>query len=536
MPAAERWSSLFSCTFVLLTPLVIFLRHHDYGLLRPESLLASGLVALIGLALGVLATTLPSLARLFVIAGALVMFVDLQLDWIDSAGGALVVLFVATAGLWMIRDRAGRVTSFMFAIMLVSTLPLAPGDGSVRKSSLHGSQRGSAKQPPVLHLVLDEQIAVGGIPTEFDPDGAVRRVVEETYVTLGFRVFSRAFSRHFTTPPSLSHLVNMSDGDRSHEFYDNQEKRVTKNRYFEVMSKRGYRIHVLQTDYIDFCKDDDAVDLASCSTYTLESPKAFESIEIDTFQKARAITGMFFQLSTLLKHWRQSYKALVKSAESRGVDLPPWPFRAGRMSTVSSMELLPILEGEIENLEPGDLYFAHLLLPHFPYAFDRSCGLRPNPVTWLTYKSPALRPTRNSPETRAERYAHYLEQVECTTRRLGELLGRVLARENMRDAMVIIHGDHGSRINLTTPNQPNMHRMTPADFADAFSTHFAIRSPKVVPGRDRREVAIDELLREVITNGAIPGGSSWIRSRDVFITGKAGAPVVHRQMEWTPEN
>ena len=452
MPAAERWSSLFSCTFVLLTPLVIFLRHHDYGLLRPESLLASGLVALIGLALGVLATTLPSLARLFVIAGALVMFVDLQLDWIDSAGGALVVLFVATAGLWMIRDRAGRVTSFMFAIMLVSTLPLAPGDGSVRKSSLHGSQRGSAKQPPVLHLVLDEQIAVGGIPTEFDPDGAVRRVVEETYVTLGFRVFSRAFSRHFTTPPSLSHLVNMSDGDRSHEFYDNQEKRVTKNRYFEVMSKRGYRIHVLQTDYIDFCKDDDAVDLASCSTYTLESPKAFESIEIDTFQKARAITGMFFQLSTLMKQWRQSYKALVKSAESRGVDLPPWPFRAGRMSTVSSMELLPILEGEIENLEPGDLYFAHLLLPHFPYAFDRSCALRPNPVTWLTYKSPALRPTRNSPETRAERYAHYLEQVECTTRRLGELLGRVLARENMRDTMVIIHGDHGSRINLTTPS------------------------------------------------------------------------------------
>jgi hypothetical protein len=78
--------------------------------------------------------------------------------------------------------------------------------------------------------------------------------------------------------------------------------------------------------------------------------------------------------------------------------------------------------------------------------------------------------------------------------------------------------------------------MTPADFADAFSTHFAIRFPTVVPGRDRREVAIDELMRELIMNGTIPRGSSWVRSPDVFITGEAGAPVVHQPMDWSSAN
>jgi arylsulfatase A-like enzyme len=158
--------------------------------------------------------------------------------------------------------------------------------------------------------------------------------------------------------------------------------------------------------------------------------------------------------------------------------------------------------------------------------------MRPSPVEWLTYKDAALRPTRNTSESRAERYALYLEQLECTTSRIGGILQEVLATEALRDAIVIVHGDHGSRINVTTPNQANLHRMHDVDFTDAFATHFAVRMPSAKPGVDTRSIAIDELFSAIVRQAAIPDGSEWIASPDVVITGKGDAKALRRPMAW----
>jgi hypothetical protein len=112
------------------------------------------------------------------------------------------------------------------------------------------------------------------------------------------------------------------------------------------------------------------------------------------------------------------------------------------------------------------------------------------------------------------------------------MLRRLFAGGRLRDAIVIIHGDHGSRINLTTPNQANMHRMGPADYTDAFSTHFAYRSPSVPAELDRRSIALDEILAAILEHGAVPDGTGWIRSQNVFITGEHRDQVIHRPMRW----
>jgi hypothetical protein len=67
-----------------------------------------------------------------------------------------------------------------------------------------------------------------------------------------------------------------------------------------------------------------------------------------------------------------------------------------------------------------------------------------------------------------------------------------------RDAIVIIHGDHGSRITLIEPQLPGATRMSPADFADSYSTLFAVRSTQLAAGYDRRLMPITCLLRSLV--------------------------------------
>ena len=45
------------------------------------------------------------------------------------------------------------------------------------------------------------------------------------------------------------------------------------------------------------------------------------------------------------------------------------------------------------------------------------------------------------------------------------------------DALVVVHGDHGSRISLVRPVPEVGDRISPQDYLDSFSTLFAIRSP-----------------------------------------------------------
>ena len=63
-----------------------------------------------------------------------------------------------------------------------------------------------------------------------------------------------------------------------------------------------------------------------------------------------------------------------------------------------------------------------------------------------------------------------------------------------RDALIIVHGDHGSRINLIDPSIDVVDRMVDSDFLDAFSTLFAIRAPGIEPGYDLSTRSIQELV------------------------------------------
>jgi len=77
---------------------------------------------------------------------------------------------------------------------------------------------------------------------------------------------------------------------------------------------------------------------------------------------------------------------------------------------------------------------------------------------------------------------------------VGALVSTLEAR-GARDAVVIVHGDHGARIGA--PIRPAGQPFTRQDYDDFFATLFAVRGPGVTPGIDSTVVSIGHLLAEL---------------------------------------
>ena len=63
--------------------------------------------------------------------------------------------------------------------------------------------------------------------------------------------------------------------------------------------------------------------------------------------------------------------------------------------------------------------------------------------------------------------------------------------------LIVVQGDHGSRIWLHNPIAANKDSLLPSDYANSFSTLFAVKAPGVEAAYDTRTVAIQDLLSVV---------------------------------------
>lgn len=107
----------------------------------------------------------------------------------------------------------------------------------------------------------------------------------------------------------------------------------------------------------------------------------------------------------------------------------------------------------------------------------------------------------NDAASRAIRWPLYLEQVECVTRKLDEMLATLRERGLLERAVVVVHGDHGSRIVTKDPVVSNRDRLTASDLLDTYSTLFAVRAPGLKPGWHEHPWSLSELMRHFVTEG-----------------------------------
>jgi hypothetical protein len=494
-----------------LAPVVYFLRTHGYAPLWPTF----AVVAVIGVAAwaGAAATSRRPLIRAALVAAVTTAFVDLGFDVDTPVPGIgtnklLAAIFAATF-LWhrAFPDASTRIGSAIAATVLLSSLVL-PYRPVVADEGVRAEPR--TADPPLVHIVLDEFMGVEGLAAAAPagPADFVRSRLERA----GFLVFGRAYSQDFSSAYSLARVLNLqADRARTEAVRPAtslHETVLASNAYFDGLVSRGYALDVIQTTFVGLCPPSLP---AACRTY--------DAWKLGTSAFRAAPVGRQLDIMHLL-FWRQSaiwsavQRATTWTQQARG-DAPVL------VSPFTGMAVLDDLASRLRTGAHGHAYFAHVPMPHYPYVYDAACQVRPARA-WLYRHDPsAPAGTMNTPAGRRARYDAYDQQLRCVMDRIDAVL-QALPAELADEAVVLIHGDHGSRITERDPEDPDARD---SDFVDGYSTLFAIRAPAIDAGYRDTQVPLACLLRALV--------AARFEAPDVSTCGSA-EPVFGRQLRETP--
>lgn len=501
---------------MLLSGFLSYILYHDYGAFEPEVLIAYAGLGLVGLAIGYpLAKAGPTNLRAFSIGLLLLVYVDVQFDFFRTVVGFVQVsegqmfrymilllgFFLTFLTILSIRKKLASVVAVLFGTLLVSTvaLPLE----RVRFGSDELPQIGTAapEKAPLIHLVLDGHIGIDGIPQDVAGGAELRSALEDFYSRWGFRVFNRAYSKYFMTYDSLSNMFNGTASKTKAGLVDITNRygksglSLNENAYFQKIMEKGYYTRIYQSDYLDFCRASN--NLEYCYVYSSASPQLIRELDIPLYEKAELIIGSYANDSGIYNAVRAFYRLLSLGIEKVDVQLPEWQRKNYEFSSLGVPAIIQKLDFDISLSSEGRMFFAHLLLPHSPYVWDRQCRLRTDSDTWLSRRHEHENLlTLSTPDYRDSAYQIYFEQAHCLVSLLDALFKSLEANGLLQTATIVVHGDHGSRITIADPVDPELSSADNRDFVDSFSTLLAIRSPSLTPGFDRSMRSIQGLFAE----------------------------------------
>jgi hypothetical protein len=275
---------------------------------------------------------------------------------------------------------------------------------------------------------------------------------------------------------------------------------VHRNRYFERLRARGYDIRVYQSDYIDFC-DAGTTSVRSCFTYPANSLTYAAGMDLPLSAHARLLANYFLaNQSWLFGRLVAGYRLGIRPAlAALGMSPPPRDWRGDRVGPPAEA-ILARIEHDLSRGTSGTLFFAHLLMPHYPYQYDAQCRVNARGADRLERVSPnAPAGMDNTPASRARRLELYGGQTRCLMRQLSTFFATLDSLGVYSSAVIVLHGDHGPRIGLRRPQgRAAVARLTRQDVLDAYSTLLAVKTPGLVAGADSTTIAIADALSALV--------------------------------------
>jgi hypothetical protein len=510
---------------ILVTPFISFIKHNNYSYAAPEFWIAVAGLTAIGLLCGIAMALGGTWLRVLGTAGLLTLFADLQFEWFDS----LPHLWVPAFGIgmlllcWLVREHLSRILVPVFAIILASTVALSAFEGtasSIPARPVARVEPAAAKRlPTIVHIILDEHVGIEGIPTDVEHGQETKALLKSFFQDYGFRLFGRAYSRYASTRDSIPNMLNYSSRALNRAWVHGDRNVVMNtNRYFEDMHRAGYEIHAFQIVTVDVCSQSANIGV-SCYTEDQTGIKEIENLKLLPSSKVMLIYQIYAKLSEIDDVFQYLDTLAHDFAEQNGWNWPEWWSKGVGLGSIRAKHTMSLLTEEVAHSRPGQLFFAHLVFPHHPFIYDANCKAR-DPADWelLAHDPKPLPP--NTTQSRPRRYARYLEQVQCLSKRLAKMFGRWEEAGILDRARIIIQGDHGSRIYLRRPEAPNADEMVISDYADAFSTLLAVRAPGYEPGYDLRWVAIQDLLPQL----AFQDGLGPAKEQPARPTSSTGSP------------
>lgn len=504
----------FAAALCLLAPVEVFLANNRYPLLAAEVLPLQAAPLVAGFAVFALAKLRRNWLSLAALWACLFLGIAFAYD-IERLSHALLIAVASGACIAALGRNAAIVTLAAAALHVATTLGLRYAEVPLAMPRVQAGTlpaEGAARDlPPVLHLVLDEFAGPRGMPTGIPRVAAMASKVGKFFEERGFVLYSHAYSQYFDTTGSIPNLLNFSSSAASGAFVGGSGDRyaMRENAYFRHLAGLGYALHVYQSNYLNYCRTP-GVAFATCTTYRANSVATIADAPMSTGQKARFIANSFMDSSEFLGKVRYAYLA---AGRRLGIELPSWPSGNSRTGPLAVMRTVERLRKALGELRPGEAHFAHLMLPHYPYLLDAGCKVKPDIGDWLNlvpFEWTGRLDDRNTPATRRQRYEQYAAQVECTLGFVDGLFSAMKASGRWREAIVIVHGDHGSRLMRNAPRAANLGRLDEDDYRDAYSTLFASRRGTAPGATDASVLPLQALLARVWDLPAPAGASPTV--------------------------
>ncbi len=393
---------------LLLVILAFYFLDGAVGLKTIVSLIATSLGlsgAELGSGAGALATDAIGVATVAAILGALFwLFWRLRAHAVDMMLSCFGVALAATAASYMISS---------------------PSAGA--RPAFGGAS--SSDAPLILHLVLDGHIAPEALPREVAGAQAASQDLRQFYEDFGFRLYGRVYSTTDVTRQAVSRMLNY---DLSGSIDDNpylDDKTIIKNQHFDELARRGYRIWVYQRKHPDLCQHPEVV---YCHEYDSRGGFHFaqEARKHASSLPARLLTSVFILTNPRSVTHLVTHRILDK-------------FTAVPISAASPYEALSTMArlfDDVANAPPGTAIVGHILLPHPPFALTEDCEIV----------------AAADESSRRESYQAYFRQMRCVYMSLRDMMGRPGVATALDRATIVIHGDHGARIDPLANRWPRL--------------------------------------------------------------------------------
>jgi hypothetical protein len=331
-------------------------------------------------------------------------------------------------------------------------------------------------------MILDEHGGTGG-----SPDPAFRQMVTDFYMRHGFRLFERAYSRHFHTVNAIPDILNFGAAGESRTVSKSLD--IGRTSYLSALGRSGYQLRLYQSNFADFCRYHS---FETCTSAWGPSLSFVKDEPLPINERARLIALKFADMSSAAVLVADIIDDVTELTAFQRLGIPQMTVKTAAVSdSLGGFALLQRIASDVSAAKPGQAYFAHVLAPHFPYVRSRDCNFV-LPSRWLA--------RRSVHEIEARREA-YRSQVACVMRHLETIVRNFQASPGGKNGIIIVHGDHGSRITALDPEEVHRNRISPADLMAGYSSLFAVRSPTISVGIDRVPQSSPLLLKRLAETG-----------------------------------
>jgi hypothetical protein len=271
--------------------------------------------------------------------------------------------------------------------------------------------------------------------------------------------------------------------------------KLTKNKYFDELADLGYSFKIIQTSYLDFCNSfsADTPPHVLCYEHKLGNLNSLLSLyDDDMASRLLLFSSEYINMLVPLRLLRK----IVRSVFPDNIDSLRWDIKTAQTWPILGKFQMEQLEYLGNDLQDGEVLFAHIGLPHRPYVWDDQCNLA-RFSEW---------PANFEQDPNIYR-SRYVSQVQCQNMMLSEVFESWKASGVYDKSSIVIHGDHGSQflsenIRVNSPsaflNRPT--KLVKQDIRSIFSTFFAVKKPYATSSSHIEQTAfqLSTLIRSVL--------------------------------------